>query len=62
MAQDVSERRAAGASYRELAPYAWMLAGCFCLACMNQLAYQLRATCDWRRDGGGVPPRPEGRG
>jgi drug/metabolite transporter (DMT)-like permease len=30
------------------APYLWMLASCLALAGMNQLAHQLRETCDWR--------------
>jgi len=41
-------RAEAGSSWRQYAPYAWMLAGCFCIACMNQLAYQMKGTCDWR--------------
>jgi drug/metabolite transporter (DMT)-like permease len=31
-----------------MAPYAWMLAGCFALAWMGQCAHQLKETCDWR--------------
>src|SRR3954469_683466 len=43
-----AERAWLGSSWRQYAPYAWMLAGCFCIACMNQLAYQMKGTCDWR--------------
>jgi drug/metabolite transporter (DMT)-like permease len=32
----------------QYAPYLWMLASSFSLACMNQLAHQMRETCDWR--------------
>ncbi len=31
-----------------LAPYGWMLCGCFALAWMGQFAHHLRESCDWR--------------
>ena len=31
-----------------LAPYAWMLCGCFAFAWMSELAHLLGPTCDWR--------------
>src|ERR1043165_816677 len=33
---------------RSLAPYLWMIAGCFSLAWMGQFAHLLKDTCDWR--------------
>jgi len=33
---------------RTIAPYLWMLLGCFFTAWMSQLAHLLRDTCDWR--------------
>jgi drug/metabolite transporter (DMT)-like permease len=33
---------------RSLAPYLWMLAGCFFSACMSQIAHLLKDDCDWR--------------
>jgi drug/metabolite transporter (DMT)-like permease len=33
---------------RSLAPYLWMLAGCFFTAWMGQLAHLLKDSCDWR--------------
>jgi drug/metabolite transporter (DMT)-like permease len=33
---------------RSLAPYLWMIGGCFTLAWMSQFAHQLKDSCDWR--------------
>ncbi len=33
---------------RAFAPYLWMVAGCFAIAWMGQLAHLLRDRCDWR--------------
>jgi drug/metabolite transporter (DMT)-like permease len=33
---------------RAVAPYVWMICGCFFLAWMGQFAHLLRDTCDWR--------------
>src|SRR4051794_32082442 len=35
-------------SNRSLAPFAWMVCGCFLFARMGQFAHALGATCDWR--------------
>ena len=35
-------------SDRSVAPYLWMIAGCFFTAWMGQLAHLLRDACDWR--------------
>src|SRR5438105_3146746 len=33
---------------RSLAPYLWMMVGCFFTAWMSQLAHLLADSCDWR--------------
>lgn len=33
---------------RSIAPYAWMVCGCFSFAWMSEFAHQLQGSCDWR--------------
>ncbi|MBY0524367.1 MAG: DMT family transporter [Gemmataceae bacterium] len=39
---------AARARLQSIAPYLWMLSGCFSIAWTSQFAHILRDTCDWR--------------
>ncbi|MFO0845314.1 MAG: DMT family transporter [Gemmataceae bacterium] len=37
-----------GGGSSRIAPYAWMLGGCFTFAWMSEFAHQLGSSCDWR--------------
>jgi drug/metabolite transporter (DMT)-like permease len=47
-ASDEAEAEAASPSSFPIAPYLWMLGGCFTLAWMGQFAHWLKDSCDWR--------------